>query len=188
MKTIIILLLAAVVNISSQDVTVKISSNKNEYQKIYSLNENTDPILITYTLYNNTADSILVKFEPFFELNRSSDGYEGYSHCFRMDPVKINGEEVDRYFKYNQYGSFVKVAPYDSLEYNGEFDIFWPCRGAPPWGDWKFNLTYRNKLTKDENYYLVNSRYTDFTNKEFIKAWEGELVSNTISVTILRDK
>ena len=56
MKTIIILLLAAVVNISSQDVTVKISSNKNEYQKIYSLNENTDPIIITYTLNNNTAD------------------------------------------------------------------------------------------------------------------------------------
>ncbi len=188
MKTIILLLLAAAVNIFSQDVTVKISSYKNEYQKIYSLNENTDPILITYTLYNNTADSIFIKFEPFFELTSVGDGYRGYSHCFRMEPVTINGEKVNRYYQYNQYSSFVKVAPYDSLEYNGEFDIFWPCRGAPPWGDWKFNVTYRNKLTKDENYYLVNSRYTDFTSKEFIKAWEGELVSNTISVTILRDK
>ncbi|NOS84279.1 MAG: hypothetical protein HOP31_03975 [Ignavibacteria bacterium] len=188
MKTIILLLLAVSVNIFSQDVTIKISANKSEYRKIYSLNENTDPILLNYTLHNSTADSILIKFDPFFELNHSSDGYEGYSHCFRMDPVKINGEEVDRYFKYNQYSSFVKVAPYDSLVYEGEFDIFWPCRGAPPRGDWKFNVTYSNKLTKDENYYLVNSRYTDFTSKEFIKAWEGELVSNTISITILREK
>lgn len=188
MKTIILLLLAVSLNIFSQDVTVKISTNKNDYRKIYSLNENTDPILLNYTLYNNTADSLLIKFEPFFELTYVGDGYQGYSHCFRMEPIEINGEKVDRYFKYNQYSSFVKVAPYDSLVYESEFDIFWPCRGAPPGGDWKFNVTYRNKLTKDENYYLVNSRYTDFTSKEFIKAWEGELASNTIIITILRDR
>ncbi len=187
MKTILVLL-ALSVNIFSQDVTVKISSNKSEYKKIYSLNENTDPILMNYTLYNNTADSVFIKFEPFFELTYVGDGYEGYSHCFRMEPLEINGEKVERYFKYNQYSSFVKVAPYDSLVYKGEFDIFWPCRGAPPGGDWKFNVTYRNKLTKDENYFLVKGRYTDFTSKEFIKAWEGELISNTISITILRDR
>ncbi|HMQ78948.1 MAG TPA: hypothetical protein PKE39_02565 [Ignavibacteria bacterium] len=188
MKTIIIVLIGLTMNILSQDVTVSISANKSEYQKIYSLNENTDPIILNYTLHNNTADSILIKFEPFFELTFIGDGYKGYSHCFRLEPIEINGEKVERYFKYNQYSSFVKVAPNDSLVYEGEFDIFWPCRSAPPWGDWKFNLTYRNKLTKDENYFLVKGRYTDFTSKEFIKAWEGELVSNTISFTILRDK
>ena len=186
MKTILILL-AISVNIFSQDVTVKISSNKSEYKKIYSSGENTDPILINYTLRNNTADSILIKFEPFFELTYAGDGYEGYSHCFRMEPLEINGEKVERFFKYNQFSSFVKVAPHDSLEYSGKFDVFWPCRSAPPWGDWKFSLIYRNKLTADDNYYLVNSRYTDFASKEFIKAWEGELVSNTINLTILRD-
>ena len=187
MKTLIIIILTASLNIFSQDVSVKISADKSEYRKIYSLNENTDPIIINYTLYNNTADSILIKYEPFFELDRSSDGFEGFSHCFRMDPVKINGEKVNRYYKFNQYSSFVKVAPYDSLVYVGEFDIFWPCRSAPPRGDWKFNVIYRNILTKDENYYLVNSRYTDFASKEFINAWVGELVSNTISFTILRE-
>lgn len=187
MKTIILILLTASINILSQDVTVKISSNKSEYRKIYSLNENTDPILINYTLYNNTADSILIKYEPFFELSRRSDEYEGYSHCFRLQPVKINGEKVEWYFKFNQYSSFVKVAPFDSLVYTGEFDIFWPCRSAPPRGDWNFNITYRNTFTKEGNYYLVNSRYTDFASKEFIKAWEGELVSNSINITILRE-
>lgn len=188
MKTITILLLGLTMNIFSQDVTVKVAANKTEYQKVYSRNENTDPILLNYTLYNNTADSILIKFEPFFEITYAADEYEGYSHCFRIEPMKINGVKVDRYFKYNQYSSFVKIAPYDSLMYSGEFDIFWPCRGAPPRGDWKFNITYRNRLTKDENYYLVNSRYTDFASKEFIKAWEGELESNTISIAVLRDK
>lgn len=187
MKTITIVLIGLTMNILSQDVTVNISANKSEYQKIYSRNENTDPIILNYTLHNNTADSILIKFEPFFELTYAGDGYEGYSHCFRMEPLEINGEKVNRNYRYNEYSSFVKVAPYDSLEYSGEFDIFWPCRGAPPGGDWKFNVTYRNKLTKDENYFLVKGRYTDFTSKEFIKAWEGELVSNTINVTILRE-
>lgn len=186
MKTIIILL-AISVNIFSQDVTVKISSNKSEYMKIYSSNENTDPIIVSYVLYNNSADSIYIKFEPFFELTSVGDGYRGYSHCFRMEPVIINGEKVDRYYQFNQYSSFVRVAPNDSLVYEGEFDIFWPCRGAPPQGDWKFDITYRRELNKDENFYLVKGRYTDFTSKEFIKAWEGKLVSNTIGLTIQRE-
>lgn len=187
MKTIIILSILFISgNIFSQDVSVKISANKTEYQKIYTSGENTDPILLNYTLYNNTADSIFIKFEPSFELTYVGDAYKGYSHCFRLEPLKINGEKVDRYFNYNQYSSFVRVAPNDSLVYNSEFDVFWPCRGAAPLGDWTFNITYRRELNKDENYYLIKGRYTDFTSKEFIKAWEGKLVSNTISLSILR--
>lgn len=187
MKTIIILFLIVITSgIFSQDVTVKISSNKSEYKKIYTSGVNMDLVQINYTLYNNTTDSILIKFEPYFELTYTGEGYEGYGHCFRMEPLKINGEEVKRYYSYNEYSSFVKIAPNDSLAYNGEFDVFWPCRGAPPAGDWQFNITYRNNFTKDENYFLVNSRYTDFKSKEFINAWEGELVSNTISLKILR--
>ncbi|HRJ84880.1 MAG TPA: hypothetical protein PK753_04325 [Ignavibacteria bacterium] len=188
MKTIFLLILAVSVNIFSQDVTVKISTNKSEYRKIYSLNENTDPILLDYTFYNNTSDSIYIKCEPFFELTYAGEGYTGYSHCFRMEAQKINGEDINRNYIFNQYGSFEKIAPNDSLVYNGEFDIFWPCRGAPPQGEWKFNLTYRRQLTKDDNYYLVNGRYTDVTSKEFVTAWEGELLSNTISLTVLRGK
>jgi hypothetical protein len=187
MKTIIILFLLVIsANIFSQDVTVKIFSNKSEYKKIYTSGENTDPILVDYTLYNNTPDSILIKFDPYFELTYTGDEYEGYSQCFRFEPVKINGEEIKWRFMYNNYSSFIMVPPNDSIVYNGEFNIYWPCRGMPPRDDWSFNITYRNKFTKDENYYLVQSRYTDFSSKEFIKAWEGELVSNTISLTIQR--
>lgn len=188
MKTIIVLLLSAAVNIFSQEVSVIISANKSEYRKTYSLNKNTDPIILTYTLFNNTADTVLIKFEPFFELTYTGNGYEGYSHCFRMEPVIIDGERVGRYYLYNQYSSFVKVAPADSMVFEGEFDIFWPCRGAPPRDDWKFNITYIRELNNDDNFYLVKGSYTDFTSKEFITAWEGELESNTISITVLRDK
>ncbi len=187
MKTIIILLLVITSNLTSQDVTIKISSNKSEYKKNYSSGENMDPILVNYTLYNNTSDSILIKFEPYFELIYAGDGYEGYSQCFRMEPVTINGEQVKRYYSYNEYSSFVKIAPNDSLLYRGEFDIFWPCRGAPPSGNWEFMIKYSRELTEEDNYFLFNSRYTDLNSKEFRKAWEGKLSSNSINIKILRN-
>lgn len=186
MKIIILILLGLSSNIFSQDVTVKISSYKSEYKKIYSSGESADPILMNYTLYNNTSDSILIKVDPSFDLEYSGDGYGGYSQCFRLEPIKINGIEYKRNYPFNEYNAFVKIAPYDSLVYECEFDIFWPCRGAPPVGDWSFNITYRRELTKEENYFLINGRYTDITSKEFINAWEGILVSNTVSLTIQR--
>jgi len=186
MKAIILLLLGLTLNIFSQDVTVKISANKSEYKKIYSSGESADPLIMNYTLYNNTSDSILIKVDPSFDLEYSGEGYGGYSQCFRLEPIKINGIEYKRNYRYNEYSAFVKIAPNDSLVYEGEFDIFWPCRGMPPSGDWSFNITYRNVLSKEENYFLFKGRYTDFSSKEFIKAWEGELVSNTISLTLFR--
>ena len=186
MKAIILFLLGLSVNIFSQDVTVKISTNKSEYKKIYNSGENADPILVKYTLYNNTSDTILIKVEPSFDLEYSGEGYGGYSQCFRMEPLKVNGIEYKRNYKFNEYRAFVKIAPNDSLVNDGEFDIFWPCRGAPPVGDWSFNITYRRELTKEDNYFLINGRYTDITSKEFITAWQGKLVSNTIGFSLIR--
>ena len=83
---------------------------------------------------------------------------------------------------------FVKILPKDSLTKEGEFEIFWPCRGAPPRGNWEFNIKYSKVLTNADNYFLFKGRYTDLTSKEFIKAWEGKFESNTINIRIIREQ
>lgn len=188
MKKLILIILIYPVMIFSQDLTVSLTSDKDTYDKVYGWNNENDLIELTYTIHNNTNLPVKVKFEPFFDLEYTGDKAFGYDHCFRMYEriSKDNGETKE--FKYDEYSSFVDIPAHDSLTKSGNFIISWLCRGAPPIGDWSFDIRYKRELTKEDNFYLAKSRYTDFSSKEFINAWEGKLSSNTISIKIIRGK
>lgn len=188
MNKILLLIIILPAMVLSQDITVSLSSDKAVYQKIYGRSNESDLIELTYTIHNNTGEPVKVKFEPYFDLEYTAEKVFGYSHCFRMYEriSKENGETKE--FNYDEYTAFADIPAHDSLTKTGKFEIGWLCRGAPPVGDWSFNIKYLRELTPEVNFYLLGSRYTDFTSKEFVKAWEGILNSNTIAIQILREK
>ena len=186
MKTILISLFLLQYLAFSQDVTVSISSNKPTYKIVYGNTNAQDPIYIRYTLHNHTNDSIKVKFEPYFELDYIPNDEPGYGSCFRMYEKDTADKVYYWVFKPDLYSAFVTVPPMDSLVKEGEFDIYWPCRSAPPYGDWEFNIKYSRVLTNEDNFFLFQNRYTDSNSKEFVSAWEGKLESNTINIKLTR--
>ncbi|MEO8513420.1 MAG: hypothetical protein ABI543_07670 [Ignavibacteria bacterium] len=188
MNKILLIILIFPIMVLSQDVSVSLSSDKQVYNKTYDRSNENDLIELTYTIHNNTNEPVKVKFEPFFDLEYTGDKVFGYNHCFRIyERVSKDKGEVKE-FKYDESSSFEEIPAHDSLTKTGNFEISWLCRGAPPIGDWSFNIKYLRELTSEDNFYLLGSRYTDFTSKEFVKAWEGILNSNTIDIKILREK
>lgn len=173
--------------IISQDITVSLKADKEVYEKIYGWNNGDDLIKLTYTIHNNSDSPVKIKFEPYFDLEYTGDKVFGYNYCFRMYEriISRNGEIKD--FKFDEYSAFVDIPPHDSVTGSGNFRISWLCRGAPPFGDWSFNIKYSRVITDEDNFYLAGSRYTDFNSKEFVKAWTGKLVSNSIYVKILQE-
>ncbi len=181
-------LILAVIIISTfnyaQALDVKISADKTEINNSSFSSNMEDHVKINYTLYNNSNDTVLVKFEPYFDVEYIPGETNGPGYCFRLIPLDSSGGFYR--YAYDNYNSFVKLPPGESAVKENYFTISWLCRSMPPIGDWNFEIKFHSVLTVDMNFYLVNSRYTDFTSKEFIKAWTGELTSNTIKLKVTR--
>ncbi len=168
----------------AQGLEVKISADKTEiYNSSFSSNME-DHVKIRYVLFNNSNDTVLVKFEPYFDVEYIPGENKGPGYCFRLFPLDSSGGFYR--YAYDTYNSFIKIAPGDSAVKENYFTISWLCRSMPPSGDWNFDIKFHSTLTNEMNFYLVNSRYTDFTSKEYIKAWIGELSSNKINLKVKR--
>lgn len=183
MKKIIFFLFLFVYSSSSQQLEIIISINKAEFDNTTYKREKKDPLILRTVLHNRSADSVIIKYVPYFELEYSGDE-PAYGKCFRLYELDSAGKYL--YYPFDTYESFVTVAPYDSLTKEGYFTVSWPCRGAPPSGDWNFELKYYREITEEENYYIVKSRYTDAASKEMKKAWTGVLSSNIVKLKIKR--
>lgn len=177
----LILFLTSAVSFA-QGIEVTIASDSAEYNQRFAFGRERY-MKITTTFKNNTAQSVYLKTDRQFDLSyfgeRSSSGY-----CFRIYEYDKVNDSTFTYHNSHSYESFVKIEPGEEFISNGYYSIGWLCRSAPPWGKWEFDITYHAVLTEKDNYYLVNSRYTDFTSKEYVEAWTGELKSNTIRVMI----
>lgn len=182
MKTIIFLVLFTSALTLAQGVEVTISSDSAEYNQRFSFGRERF-IKITTEFRNNTGQSIYLKTDPIFELNYFGEE-SNWGHCFRMYEYDRTDDSTFSYYQFNRFESFVKIEAGEEYSKTGYYSIGWLCRNAPPRGTWEFDIIYHSVLSREENYYLVNSRYTDFTNKEFVDAWTGELRSNTIKVKI----
>jgi len=177
----LILFLTASVSFA-QDIEVTIVSDSAEYNKRFSSGSERY-MKITTTFKNNTTQSVYLKTDRQFDLNYFGEG-TNWGHCFRVYEYDKVNDSTFAYYKFHSYGSFVKIAPGEEFISNGYYSIGWLCRNAPPLGKWEFNVTYHYVLTAADNYSIEKSRYTDFTSKEFVDAWTGELRSNTIKITI----
>jgi hypothetical protein len=182
-KLILAVLMITALNYA-QELDVKITADKTEIKNSSFSKNMDDHLKIKYELLNNSRDTVLVKFEPYFDTEFIQGESNGPGYCFRLIPIDSNGES-NRY-KYNSYESFKKLAPGEITVNENFFTVIWLCRSMPPAGDWNFDIKYHTVLIEETNFYLVNSRYTDFTSKEYIKAWTGELKSNTIKLKVIR--
>ena len=182
MKTAILVMVLTAAGSMAQGIEVSISSDSAEYNQRYSTGRDRY-ITITTAFKNNTTQSVYLKTDPQFDLAYLREGF-GWPHCFRIYEYDKQDDSTFTDYKFHRYESFVKIEPGEVVISKGYYSIDWLCRSAPPMGIWEFNITYHAVLTADDNYYLVNSRYTDFTSKEFVNAWTGELRSNSIKVTI----
>lgn len=182
MKTAILVMILTAASSMAQGIEVSISSDSAEYNQRFSTGRDRY-ITITTAFKNNTDQNVFLKTDPQFGLEYLHEGF-GWPHCFRIYEYDKQDDSTFTDYKFHRYESFVKIAPGEEFISKGYYSIDWLCRNAPPRGSWEFYITYHNVLTAADNYYLENSRYTDFTNKEYVEAWTGELKSNTIKVTI----
>lgn len=166
----------------AQGIEVYIASDSAEYNQRFYFGWDRY-MKITTTFKNNTGQSVNLKTDPQFDLDYLLDGF-GWGHCFRIYEYDKLNDSTFTYRKFNRFDSFVRIEAGEEYSVTGFYSIGWLCRNAPPLGSWEFDITYHTVLIPADNYYLVNSRYTDFTSKEFVDAWTGELRSNTIRVVI----
>ncbi len=186
MKTLFIaVLLTAGATIYTQQLSVKIEADKTEIKNTSFSSNIDDHLFIRYVLYNISKDTVKVKFEPYFDLEYLPSDVAYYNNCFRLFPVDSSGG-FNKYV-YDTFNSFVTIVPGDSAVGKNYFTVVWPCRSMPPAGDWNFNVKYRSTLSEEKNFYLINNRYTDSQSKEYVKAWIGELSSNTINLKVTRE-
>lgn len=181
-------LIAAVIMITAlnyaQGLDVKISADKTEINNTSFSDNMEDHVKIKYVLQNNSNDTVFVKFEPYFDVEYIPGETNGPGYCFRLFPLDSSGGFYR--YAYDTFNSFVKISPGDSAVKENYFTISWLCRSMPPSGNWNFDIKFHSTLTAEINFYMVNSRYTDFTSKEYVKAWTGELLSNTIKLKVKR--
>lgn len=183
MKKIIFFLVLLIISVPSQHLDVIIYANKTEIGKSIYKRGNNDLLKISSVLYNRSVDTVTVKFDRYFELDYTGEE-PVYSNCFRLYEIDSAGKYL--YYPFDTYEAFVTIAPGDSIVNEGYYTVSWPCRGAPPAGDWSLDLKFYKEITEEDNYYIVKSRYTDFASKEMKKAWTGILSSNTLKLKIKR--
>lgn len=183
MKKIFFFLVLFIYSVPSQQLEVIISANKTEFENSIYKRDNSDPLKIRSVLYNRSADTITVKYDRYFELDYTGDE-PAYGQCFRLYEIDSSGKYL--YYQFDTYDAFVTIAPGDSIVNEGYYTVSWPCRGAPPAGDWKLELRFYREITVEDNYYIVKGRYTDIASKETKKAWTGVLSSNIIKLNIKR--
>ncbi len=182
MKIAILAILLTATGIFAQGIEVYISSDSSEYNQRFSFGSDRY-IKITTTFKNNIGQSVYLKTDQQFDLDYLQNGF-GWAHCFRVYEYEKLDDSTFAYYRYNRFESFVRIEPAEEFARTGYYSIGWLCRNAPPLGKWEFNVTYHYVLTAADNYSIEKSRYTDFTSKEFVDAWTGELRSNTIKITI----
>lgn len=167
--------------INAQELSVAIEINKTEYSRSYA--RGNDSMIITCRIKNNSSDTVIFRLADGLDMNYIGEGPDYAGHCFRTYP----SIEFSEYLKpdyQRKPESFVKISPGEEIVQNIGFDIAWICRGAPPRGDWKFEIFYKRDITAEDNYLMFQSRYTDTYDKEFKEAWTGKLRSNSVEVVI----
>jgi hypothetical protein len=167
-------------SVPAQNIEVTITSDKTDYQG-YSRSTN-DSIIITCKIKNiDTVAVILRMADVYIADYKSKPGYE-WGHCFRIYPAKGMVYE-EQNSEVRMKDAFVTIKPGEEIQRSGSFKISWLCRGAPPLGDWAFDIIYERNITDEDNYYFIKDDSGNYF-KEFFKAWTGNIKSNTITINI----
>jgi hypothetical protein len=172
----------SMVNLSQSQIVMNIQTDKTEYKSYGRGSE--DTIKVTYSIKNTGSESVILRWDDeFFSVSYiKEDGYS-YSHCFTVYPGDYSKMYIEDYNRTKE--SFITIRPGEEITRTEPFAISWLCRGAPPRGDWEFNLTYNREITKDDNYYLLKRYYADVYDKEFVEdAWVGTIKSNSVRVVL----
>lgn len=165
----------------SEDIEVTISADKTIFSKYND--GKYDYLKISTTFKNNSKENVFLNADLYLQLNFNTDEGSSRGYCFRMYPL-INNDNRTAFndYKFYNYSSFINIAAEDEVTLEYYFDIGWLCRSAPPIGVWVFDISFSREIKIEDNYYLVNGRYTDLTSKEYIKAWVGKVSSNKIQI------
>lgn len=183
MKKIFFFLILLIYSATSQQLEIKISVNKTEFNNTNYKSNKKDPLILKSVLYNRSDDTIILKYDRYFVLNYTGNG-PALVNCFRLYEVDTTGTYL--YYPYDTFDAFVTVSPNDSIIKENYFTVSWPCRGAPPAGDWNLEIKYYSEINEEDNYYILKDRYIDIASKEMKKAWTGVLSSNKINIKINR--
>ncbi len=163
----------------SQNVEVTIASSKNEYSGYTRSTE--DSIIISYKIKNTGNEPVVFRLTGSYKLNYISEpGFE-WGHCFFMRSAEQETVFDEQNLEERRQDAFITINPGDEFEKRESYRISWLCRGAPPRSDWTFDITYSRNITVEDNYYFIKD------SKKFVKAWTGDISSNTIRIKIKND-
>jgi hypothetical protein len=183
MKTIIFLVLfSSSIALNAQGLEMRIEINRTEFNK-YS-RESDDTLIITCFFTNTWSEPVLFRFsEKYFMLKQNDDNGYGHSHCFRVYPAEYKKIYNDFYERTKE--DFFRLSPGEEFIYRGAYSVSWLCRGAPPEGEWKLNMSYQRDVKAEDNYYLLKNYYIDKADTVFVKdAWTGMLSSNSVEFAV----
>ena len=164
------LILLTVFNIraSSQQLQIKLETDKSEYNR-------EDSVLITCRIKNTSADIITFLNKGYFDADK---------RCF----------VVYRYDKYLYINSnneqhldnFRILHPGEEVIIKDTVNISWLCRSAPPRGDWNITFYYLLNVNDSDNYYIINDSEDKKRKVILFDAWAGSVSSNKINIIIKR--
>ena len=151
----------------SQELEVSIRTNKTDYQR-------NDSIYIS-TVFKNVSGSTI----KFLTKGRFETG----DYCFTVHPV---GDNIFNYLKNIRKEDFVTLESGAEYVLSGYYNVFWPCRGMPPKGNWNLDIRFVLNITPNENKYYVIEGEEIIDTKQVTDAWTGNAVSDPVSIVIKR--